>query len=402
MRIALVSEHASPLYRDLGGVDAGGQNVFVAELAAALARRGVEVTVHTRRDDPALPDRVPMGAGVVVEHVAAGPAAPLSKDALLPHMAEFSRTLLRSWRRRPPAVVHAHFWMSGMASLRAAGRLGLPVVQTFHGLGAVKRRHQGAADTSPRERLGEEGRIIAGADRIIATCSDEVFELLRLGADRRRITVIPCGVDLGQFRPDGRTARRSVRRRVVAVSRLVARKGIGNLVTALADVPDCELVVAGGPAADALDADSEYRRFRHLAFDAGVTDRVRFLGAVARTDMPALMRSADIVACTPWYEPFGMVALEAMACGVGVVASAVGGLVDTVVDGVTGLHVPARQPRAAAGALRELLERPRMLAAMGVAGADRARQRYGWDRIAAATAAVYTRLADGADNVASR
>jgi len=396
----MVSEHASPLHHDLGGVDAGGQNVFVAELAAAIASRGVEVTIHTRRDDPALPERVAMGPGITVEHVAAGPPEPLSKDVLLPHMPEFAHRLRRSWGRRTPDLVHAHFWMSGIASLEAARRLDIPVVQTFHALGAVKRRHQGAADTSPPERLAEEERIIAGADRILATCSDELFELLRLGADRRRVSVIPCGVDLRRFRPDGPAIPRSGLHRVVAVSRLVARKGVGNLVSALAAVPGCELVVAGGPPAGALDADPEYRRFRSLAVEAGVTDRVRFLGGLAREHVPALLRSADVVACIPWYEPFGMVALEAMACGVPVVASAVGGLVDTVVDGVTGLHVPPRRPDEAARAIRELLERPRLRDAMGTAAAGRARRRYGWDRVAGATLGVYAQLAVGSEEAA--
>jgi D-inositol-3-phosphate glycosyltransferase len=388
----MVSEHASPLAHRLGGVDAGGQNVLVAQLAAALARRGVEVTVHTRRDGPDLPDRLPMCPGVIVEHVRAGPPEPISKDLLLPHMPAFARQLRRSWRQRPPAVAHAHFWMSGMASLNAAAPLGLPVAQTFHALGVVKRRHQGNADTSPPGRLAEERRIVRRAERILATCSDELFELLRLGADRRRVQVIPCGVDLERFRPDGPIVPRTGHRRVVAVSRLVARKGIGNLISALAAVPGCELVVAGGPPPEVLEADPEYRRFRALALAEGVADRVRFLGGLDQARVPELLRSADVVACIPWYEPFGMVAVEAMACGVPVLASAVGGLVDTVVDGVTGVHVPPRRPDEAARALRELLDRPRQRAAMGAAGLERAR-RYDWDRIAAATLAVYTRLA---------
>ena len=148
MRVAMVSEHASPL-AVLGGVDAGGQNVHVAALAAALARRGVDVTVHTRRDDPGLPRRVEMTPGVTVDHVPAGPASPLPKDDRLPHMAAMADDLHRVWSRRRPDVVHAHFWMSGVAALAAARPLGIPVVQTFHALGIVKKRHQGGKDTSP-------------------------------------------------------------------------------------------------------------------------------------------------------------------------------------------------------------------------------------------------------------
>ena len=390
MRVAMVSEHASPLQPMLGGVDAGGQNVFVADLTRALARRGVEVTVYTRRDCVTLPKRVPMCPGAAVEHVEAGPATPISKDLLLPYMDEFAERLQSRWRRRRPDVVHAHFWMSGRAALAAAAPLDIPVVQTFHALGVVQRRHQGAKDTSPPERCGEETAIVRNADRILATASDELFELVRLGVDRHRVAVIPCGVDLEAFKPDGpRVDRRRDLHRVVVVSRLVERKGIGNVISALAEVPDCELVIAGGPGAAEMDGDPEVRRFQRLAWSLGVAGRVRFLGAVEHDQVPALIRSADVVACVPWYEPFGMVALEAMACGVPVVASAVGGLVDTVVDGVTGLHVPPRQPDQVAQALRTLLDNPGLRAAMGSAGVRRARRRYGWDVIAQATLAAY-------------
>jgi D-inositol-3-phosphate glycosyltransferase len=392
VKVAMVSEHASPL-AVLGGADAGGQNVHVAALSAALARRGAEVVVHTRRDDPSLPPRVEAAPGVTVEHVDAGPAAAIPKDDLLPHMDEFAQRLWRSFLAEPPDVVHAHFWMSGRAALAAARPLGVPVVQTFHALGVVKRRHQGARDTSPPTRLREEAVLAREVDRIVATCSDEVFELVRLGADLRRVAVVPCGVDLHLFRADGPAApRSSARHRLLVVSRLVERKGIGDAVLALAQVPEAELVVAGGPPAAELASDPEARRLTALAERAGVADRVRLLGRVGRGELPALYRSADLVVNVPWYEPFGIVPLEAMACGVPVVASAVGGLVDSVVDGVTGAHVPPRRPRLLAAAVAELLADPGRRAALGAAGARRARRRYGWDRIAGSTMEVYAGL----------
>ena len=387
----MVSEHASPL-ATLGGVDAGGQNVHVAGLAAALARAGAEVVVHTRADDPELPARVPLVDGVTVEHVAAGPATPLPKDELYPLMGQFADGLGRSWAARRPDLVHAHFWMSGKAALAAAGPLGLPVAQTFHALGVVKRRHQGDADTSPPARLREEARIARRADRIVATCTDEVFELARLGADPRRVSVVPCGVDLGRFRPDGPVAGRSGRPRLVVVSRLVPRKGIADVVAALARLPLAELVVAGGPARDQLGDDPEARRLLDLAGRLGVADRVELLGRVDQAELPALLRSADVAVCAPWYEPFGMAAVEAMACGLPVVASAVGGQIDTVLDGVTGLHVPPRQPAALAAAIAAVLADPAGAAAFGRAGARRARRRYGWDRVAASTLDAYARM----------
>jgi D-inositol-3-phosphate glycosyltransferase len=391
LRVAMVSEHASPL-AVLGGVEAGGQNVYVAALAQELARRGIEVVVHTRRDDASVPRRVQMAPNVWVDHVDAGPPEPIPNpiDNLLPFMDEFAAKLERSWTRWRPDVVHSHFWMSGRAALAAAHPLGIPVVHTFHALGVVKKRHQGAKDTSPPERIGEEVRILERAERIVATCSDEVFELARLGGDVRKIHVVPCGVNVRNFTPRGPVeARGPARHRIVVVSRLVERKGIGNVVAALAGLPDTELVVAGGPELPRLREDAEAVRLERIARECGVEDRVTFRGRLERHEVPPLLRSADVAVCVPWYEPFGIVPLEAMACGVPVVAASVGGLVDTVVDGVTGIHVPPRQTEAVVGAVRRLLDDPELRAKLGAAGARRVRQLYAWERVGDGVLDVY-------------
>jgi D-inositol-3-phosphate glycosyltransferase len=282
-----------------------------------------------------------------------------------------------------------------MVAVSAASRVrthrsGLPVVQTFHALGSVKRRHQGKDDTSPPGRVAAERAVAGRVDRVIATCTDEVFELARLGAPRRRTTVVPCGVDPQAFTPEGPAAPRGPRPRLVALGRLVRRKGVDEVIGALRRLPGVELVVAGGPAQpNEVDRDPDIRRLRQVAVKAGVRDRVRFLGAVPRAEVPALLRSADAVVCVPWYEPFGIVPLEAMACGRAVVASAVGGIQDTVVDQVTGLLVPPRRPDALAVALRGVLAAPTQGLAFGIAGRDRVLARYGWDRIAECTHAVY-------------
>jgi glycosyltransferase involved in cell wall biosynthesis len=389
MKIALVSEHASPL-AVLGGVDAGGQNVHVAALAHALAGAGNSVTVYTRRDCRDLPRRVVMARGVTVEHVDAGPPCNLGKDDLLPFMDAFAVRLARVWRTDPPDVVHSHFWMSGMAAVQAARPLGIPVVHTYHALGSEKRRHQGSADTSPSERLAVEAALARDADRIIATASAEVFELLRMGAPARALKIVPCGVDLERFSPRGPVEpRRRDRFRVVTLSRLVARKGVADVIEAVAGVPEAELIVAGGGDHADRAADREAERLASLACAAGVADRVAFRGRVARADVPPLLRSADVVTCTPWYEPFGIVPLEAMACGTPVVVSAVGGLIDTVIDGVNGLHVPPREPERLAAALAALARDPDRRHALARAGLTRVRARYSWTRIAAETLDVY-------------
>lgn len=191
-RVALVSEHANPL-APLGGADAGGQNVYVAQLAAHLARRGYDVTVYTRRDSPDPPALVRTRDGVKVVHVPAGPPTVVPKDALLRHMPDFGARLARMWRLARPDVVHAHFWMSGLASLTGVRGLDVPLVQTYHALGTVKRRYQGSEDTSPRERVALEKRVGRACDRIIATCADEVAELVAMGLPRDRVSVVPCG-----------------------------------------------------------------------------------------------------------------------------------------------------------------------------------------------------------------
>jgi D-inositol-3-phosphate glycosyltransferase len=391
MRIAMISEHASPLAH-LGGVDAGGQNVHVAELSAALARRGHDVVVYTRRDDASLPECVLTEQGYSVVHVPAGPSRVLPKDELLQHMYAFGYFLDRYWAVELPDVAHAHFWMSGLATQRAARPHQIPTVQTFHALGLTKRLHQGADDTSPTNRIKLETVIARNADWVAATSTDEVFELVRMGRARSRTSVVPCGVDIDAFTPEGPAAPRGRRGRIVSVGRLVPRKGFDTMIRALPHIPDAELVIVGGPARTELTNDRYAQRLQLLASQLGVADRVQMLGSVTRHEMPAVLRAADIVACTPWYEPFGIVPLEAMACGVPVVAAAVGGIRDTVVDDVTGRLVPPRDPTAVAEAIAALLRDSRQRAAFGAAGRERARSRYTWDRVAADTERIYEKL----------
>jgi len=396
----MVSEHASPL-AVLGGVDAGGQNMAVASLARALVARGHDVEVFTRRDDPGLPDTVTVQSRLRVTHVPAGPAEVVGKDQMAPFMPAFGAWLRQRWTRGPrPDVVHAHFWMSGLAALAAARPLGLPVVQTFHALGSVKARHQGAADTSPPERIAAERHLARSVDLVLATCTDEVAELRALGTPPSRTRIVPCGVDTEMFRTSGPLAPRGARFRLVDVGRLVERKGVETVLRALAVIVapagpdgrvDAELVVVGGPVAEGLAADPEVRRLRALAAELGIADRVVFTGRLPAPEVAAHYRAADVVVATPWYEPFGLVPLEAMACGATFVGSAVGGLLDTVRDGECGLLVPARDPAALAGALRRLAGDPGLRLRLGAAARRRA-LRFETARVAGDTEAAYETL----------
>lgn len=394
MRIAMVSEHASPL-AVLGGEDAGGQNVHVDALARGLAARGHEVVVHTRRDAPDLPEFVELTPGVIVHHVDAGPAEPVPKDEFGPFLPQFAAELTKQWEKHRPDIIHAHFWMSGVVSLQGADLLDIPCAITYHALGVVKRRHQAEADTSPDTRIPAERQLLKRMSRVIATCSDEVRELSEMGGDESRIDVVPCGVDSTMFRPapqgesDVVPTARQERHRIITLSRLVPRKGVGEVIEMLEYLDDVELTVAGGPDAARLDQDKEVQRLRSLAEQRGVADRVTFVGAVDREHIPELLAETDLAVVLPWYEPFGIVPLEVMSCGKPLVGSAVGGLLDTVSDGETGLLVPARQPQSAAAAVRELLDEPALRARMGRAALAKVEKLYDWSRVCEATEAVY-------------
>jgi D-inositol-3-phosphate glycosyltransferase len=391
MRIALISEHASPLAA-IAGVDAGGQNQHVAELAAAVSRLGHEVTVYTRRDHDSLPEKVDSGLGFDVVHVPAGPAVPLAKDDLLPYMRPFGEWLRERWQdTERPDVVHAHFWMSGIAAVVAATPHGVPTVLTYHALGAVKRRYQQAADTSPAVRVRVERQLGLAVDGVIAQCPDEVDELVALGVPAERLTIVPSGVDVWRFSPDGPAAERSGRKRVLTAGRMVERKGYEDLIFAVRALRDVELVIAGGPDGD-LHEDPEARRLMELARELGIRHRVRMVGAVPAAEMPNWYRSADVVACTPWYEPFGLTPLESMACGVPVVTYAIGGLKSSVLDGVTGAHVAPGDIGGLITALSNLLGDDECRQRLGFAARMRAITCYDWDVNAARVADVYQRL----------
>jgi D-inositol-3-phosphate glycosyltransferase len=262
----------------------------------------------------------------------------------------------------------------------------------------VKRRWQGSSDTSPPERIGAERLIARAAALVIATCTDEVRELRSMGAPADRIEIVPCGVDLELFSPPrdvplasaGSSAGRPAGpARLLILGRLVPRKGVADAIAALAQVPDAQLLVVGGPAPDRLATDPEARRLLALAAAHGVASRVRLLGRQPHTELPELMRSCDLLLAVPWYEPFGITPLEAMAAGLPVVATAVGGLQDTVLDGITGRLVPPRRPDLLARALNQLLSDPARRLAMAQAGRERVLGRYGWDRIAEQTETCY-------------
>jgi D-inositol-3-phosphate glycosyltransferase len=378
VHIAMISEHASPL-------GTGEQDAHLADLSAALAEQGHDVRVYTRREDPDVAEVVITPSGVHVVHIVAGPVRALPPDLLLPHMGEFARLLGEQWREGwVPDVAHAHFWTSGLAAVTAAKQIGIPVVQSFHELGEA-----GEAAHGP-SRSGYERALGRAVDRVVAQTQEEVQGLVRIGVPRARLIMVPAGVDSERFTPDGPAVQRDPERpRILSVGKLVERKGFGDVIQAMRYVPDAEVVVIGGPSPDQLRADPGARLLRSMAEQFKVADRFRLVGSVPHRDMPSWYRSADLLVATPWDE---QAALEAMACGVPIVGQASGALTETVVDGLTGDLVPARDPRALGGALRRLVNDKVRRFTYATAALDRARQAYSWKRVAAQIGSVYTGL----------
>jgi glycosyltransferase involved in cell wall biosynthesis len=404
-RIAIISEHASPIAA-LGGADSGGQNVYVAHIARQLAKRGHSIDIFTRRDNPDKAPVVQLGQNVRVIHIPAGPAGFVPKEELLPYMGEFCRRIVDCCRKSPARydVTHANFFMSGLASLALREAYGTPFVITFHALGKIRLLHQGDADRFPAERISIEESLVAEADGIIAECpQDRTDFLTHYQADDDRIDIVPCGFDTHEFAPGPKTLRKTLGLNpsdfvVLQLGRLVPRKGVDNVVRGIGELKRrhgiaAKLLVVGG---DSAIPDSrrtpEIGRLREVASAEGVSDQVIFTGSRARNELAHYYNAADVFVSTPWYEPFGITPLEAMACGCPVIGSAVGGIQYSVADKVTGYLVPPNAPVTLADKLAQLYRDPALRHALGSAGVERVRSMFTWRDVAARLEGVYSRV----------
>jgi D-inositol-3-phosphate glycosyltransferase len=428
LHIACLSEHASPLAL-LGRQDAGGQNVYVDEVCRQLAALGCQIDIFTRRDRPNLPDVVTLAPGVRVINLPAGPPEYIPKDDLWMWMAQFLDAML-SFMIRDGArydVIHSNFWMSGWVALQLRRRLGVPFVQTLHALGKTKQRHQGAADTSPAARIAVEHDIVRECDQLIAQCPNERAELIEdYAADPRKISLIPAAVNIDRFRPE---PREEARRRigldsddfvVVYVGRMLPRKGVRNLVRGFARLLErvgaqpsefatatgdnrpgqqhqmrrLKLLLVGGETStpDPI-ATPEIDVLRRLAQELRIAELVHYAGMRQPDELRDYYSAGDVMVTTPWYEPFGLTPLEAMACARPVIGSAVGGLTFTIQDHLTGLLVPPRDPEALAARLYYLLTQPDLRIAMGQAARRRVEREFTWERVALRMLALYQSLA---------
>jgi glycosyltransferase involved in cell wall biosynthesis len=410
----MISEHASPLSL-LGGVDAGGQNVYVDAVSRGLVAHGYEVDIFTRNLASPRPEIADWAEGVRVVSLPFGPCEPLPKDDLWPFMAEF-RDAIEGFAERTASgydLIHGNFWMSGWVAAELRQRWGVPAVQIMHATGLTKSREQGSADTSPASRITVERAVVRAVDRLIAQCPAERDELLMdYGAVDDQVVLIPSAVDREIYRPE----RKEIARQrlgfdpeieiIAYIGRFVPRKDIRNIVRALAHLKQLRLAVGsaelpilllvGGESDEPDDVKTpEIWELRALAAEVGVFDRLRFVGRKQRMELRHWYAAADVVVTTPWYEPFGLTPLEAMACGRPVVGSDVGGISFTIVDGETGFLVPAKDPAALAARLDRLLRDADLRERMGRAGRMRVEREFTWERVALRTASLYNRLLGG-------
>jgi D-inositol-3-phosphate glycosyltransferase len=398
MRVAMLSVHTCPLAA-LGGKETGGMNVYVREVSRELGRMGLEVDVFTRSQNREIARVVRLAPGVRVVHLPAGPEAPMPREDVYRHLDEFVDAL-DAWRLQDGGeydLVHGHYWLSGLAGLRLRARWGSPLIQMFHTLGQLKNSVARTADElEPELRIASETGIVAAADRIIAANAVERTHLAAYyGASPERVAVIPCGVDTDLFRPADPAGAKAALGvpdgpLLVYVGRLAPIKGLETLFESMARLSVRPfLLIIGGDQDEPQNG--HLARLRGLVATLGLADSVRFLGAQRQEQLRLYYAASDATVMPSYYESFGMVALEAMACGSPVIASRVGGLTTTVRDGVTGFLVPDGDRVALAEAIVRVIADGDLRWRLG-REAVRWAARYRWPCVAEAVCQQYARF----------
>lgn len=404
-RVAMLSVHTSPLHQP-GTGDAGGMNVYIVELAKRLADINIEVEIFTRATTGALPPSVELAPGVLVRHIDAGPYEGLAKEELPAQLCAFTHGVMQAWAGHRPGhydLVHSHYWLSGHVGWLAAERWGVPLVHAMHTMAKVKNAALAAGDTpEPAARVIGETQIVRAADRLIANTDGEAQELVHhYEADPAKVAVVHPGVNLDRFRPaDGRAAARE-RLGLPAdaliplfAGRIQPLKAPDILLRAVAELLDQQpalrsrivVPVVGGPSGSGM---AKPEGLQKLAARLGIADVVRFRPPVGQDQLADWYRAASVLVMPSYSESFGLVAIEAQACGTPVVAASVGGLPVAVRDEVSGFLIAGHDPVGYAAALRRFAQEPQLADRMGAAAARHA-QSFGWGAAAAATAEVYT------------
>lgn len=410
LRICMLSVHTCPL-ATLGGKETGGMNVYVRELSRELGRRGHHVDVFTRKQDSTrrpVSDR--LGVNCRVVHVKAGPEEPYDKNRIFDHLDEFVAGVQEFSRENDMQydLIHSHYWLSGLVALELRESWGRPFVQMFHTLGHMKNSvAQRPGEMESERRIAGETMLMREANALIAATPLDKAQMSWLyGADPARITIVPCGVDLEQFHPIPRDMAKDylglpqIQRMILFVGRIEPLKGIDVLLRAIALVvqrsPQLRQglsvsIVGGNPNLPVEDMDAEMARLHVLRAELGISDVVTFRGASAQETLPAYYSAAEVVVVPSHYESFGMVALEAMACGTPVIASKVGGMSFTVQDGITGFHFSQNNHEELADRIAWILADPELQGRLGRQAAEWA-SRYSWSMITDQVGALYTQV----------
>jgi len=404
-RIAVISAHTCPLAK-LGWPETGGMNVYVRELSRELGARGYPVDIFTRRADASSPDVVSSSENVRVVHLRAGPPETTGKGELYRYLGDFERELLSFQQAEGTEydLIHSHYWLSGLVGLSLRERWNVPLVAMFHTLAEAKKLAP-VAQREPPGRIEGERQVARQADRIICATEHEKRILEDIyEADPSRVCVVPCGVDLDLFKPsDKETARAALslngKRMVLFVGRIEPLKGVDILLAAAAQLKaesDFQVFIVGGDGT----ANDEIKRLQWLTADLGITPRVSFLGSVDHDRLPLFYNAADLCVVPSYYESFGLVALEAMACGTPVVASRVGGLTTTVRDGETGYLIPWHYPQPFAERMALLLSDEELRQSFGRTARE-AVKGFGWSNIADAVESIYRELLSDSEAAAA-
>lgn len=403
--IAFISEHASPL-ATLGGVDSGGQNVYVAEVCKELSLNGYCIDVYTRREDEDTPTVVYWLHNIRIVYVEAGPAKIIAKEELLSYMDEFAANMLAFIKEEQIkyTLIHANFFMSGLVANKIKKALNIPYIITFHALGLVRQAHQKEMDKFPAQRADIERFLVQDADGLIAECPQDRDDLINYySAPPQKITIVPCGFSSNEFYPVPKAAARAKTQLamdeyvVLQLGRMVPRKGVDNVIKALgklkSKVNKLRLVIVGGETdMPHVMNTPEIKRLQQIAANENIDTHITFTGRKNRQELKFYYSAADVFITTPWYEPFGITPLEAMACGTPVIGANVGGIKYSVSDGQTGFLVPPENPLALAEKIEHLYLNPKVKIAMGNAAIKRVNKYFTWHCVACAIREVYDNI----------
>ena len=402
-RIAFISDHASPL-ATLGGIDSGGQNVYVAEVARCLSHLGYEIDIFTRRTAVEQKEIIKFEEHIRVIHITAGPVQDLPKEELYSYMPQFSEQVqyFIEVQNIHYDLIHAHFWLSGMIAMDLKRELGIPFVITFHALGMVRRQHQGAEDRFPKQREIVEQDIILHADKIIAECPNDMKDLMHLyHAPQEKIEIIPCGYNPEDFYPvSNKQAKIKLglqleHQYILQLGRIVPRKGIDNVIEAIGllngKFPNLRLLIVGGDFSDPA-TQKEIKRLKQICHEKKIEDKVQFLGNKGRDELKYYYSASEIFVTTPWYEPFGITPLEAMACGTPVIGSDVGGISFTVRNNETGRLVSPQEPAQLASNIMDLLSDQDALMTMRKNAVSHVKRLFTWECVSDQINDLYQKL----------